>query len=270
MALTRFQRHIVGIIADNRRQAGSGCLAGRATVNAFLDAPRASADVDVFHDTADAVHATFESDRAAFVSSGLKVTVLREWPAFVEAAVEFEEDGTRLQWAHDSAFRFYGLVDHPEMGLALHPFDLATNKVLALVGRAEPRDWVDIIECDARLQPLGYLAWAAAGKDPGLNPAFILDQAARSGRYTEEELAPLAFEGERPTAAELAARWKGALATAREVIEALPPREAGTCVCGASGARLLLANPDALRAALRAGEVRFRPGALGRAFPRLA
>jgi len=39
--------------------------------------------------------------------------------------------------------------------LALHPFDLATNKVLALVGRLEVRDWVDVIECDRRLQPFG-------------------------------------------------------------------------------------------------------------------
>jgi hypothetical protein len=42
-----------------------------------------------------------------------------------------------------------------------------TNKLLALVGRVEVRDWIDIIESSERIQPLGYLAWAACGKDPG-------------------------------------------------------------------------------------------------------
>jgi len=53
---------------------------------------------------------------------------------------------------------------HEELGLTLHPFDLATNKVLALVGRVEVRDWVDVITCSEQLQPLGFLAWAACGK----------------------------------------------------------------------------------------------------------
>jgi hypothetical protein len=34
----------------------------------------------------------------------------------------------------------------------LHPFDLATNKVLALVGRVEPRDFVDTLTCADELQ----------------------------------------------------------------------------------------------------------------------
>jgi hypothetical protein len=31
------------------------------------------------------------------------------------------------------------LVEHDGLGLTLHPFDLATNKVLALVGRVRGR-----------------------------------------------------------------------------------------------------------------------------------
>jgi hypothetical protein len=52
-----------------------------------------------------------------------------------------------VQWARDSAFRFFPLVEHDIFGLTLHPFDLATNKLLALVGRREARDWIDIVEC---------------------------------------------------------------------------------------------------------------------------
>jgi hypothetical protein len=56
------------------------------------------------------------------------------------------------------------------------------EKVLALVGRLEVRGWIDVIECDQRLQPLGYLAWAACGKDPGFSPAAILEHASRTAR----------------------------------------------------------------------------------------
>ena len=46
---------------------------------------------------------------------------------------------------------FFPLVEHEDLGLILHPFDLATNKVLALVGRLEVRDWVDVIQWHAML-----------------------------------------------------------------------------------------------------------------------
>jgi hypothetical protein len=90
---------------------------------------------------------------------------------------------------------------------AFHPFDLATNKVLALVGRVEARDWVDTIECSERLQPLGYLAWAACGKDPGFSPLAILEHAPRSSRYSADELRDLAFDGPPPDATDLSQRF---------------------------------------------------------------
>jgi hypothetical protein len=73
-----------------------------------------------------------------------------------------------MRWARESAFRFFPLVEQADLGLALHPFDLATNKVLALVGRLEVRDWIDVIECDRRLQRLGYLACRCVADGSGL------------------------------------------------------------------------------------------------------
>jgi hypothetical protein len=70
-------------------------------------------------------------------ASGFGVEVLRERLSFVEALVSRAQDTTLLQWVRDSAYRFFPLVEHELFGLALHPFDLATNKVLALVGRLE-------------------------------------------------------------------------------------------------------------------------------------
>jgi len=58
--------------------------------------------------------------------------------------------------------------------------------------------------CDKVLQPFGYLVWASCGKDPGLNPLFLMEQARRAGRYTRAELSSLEFAGTRPDASELA------------------------------------------------------------------
>ena len=74
-----------------------------------------------------------------------------------------------------------------EIGLTMHPFDLATNKVLAMAGRLEVRDWVDVLTCDRDLQPLGYLVWAACGKDPGYNPQSLL-AACKRQHYSQAEV----------------------------------------------------------------------------------
>jgi len=135
-----------------------------------------------------------------------------------------------MQWTRDSAFRFFPLVQHEELGLVLHPFDLATNKVLALAGRLEVRDWIDTITCHERIQPLGYLAWAACGKDPGFSPLTILEQAGRSGRYATAELEGLAFDAAPPDLAVLLRKWHLMLEEARGVVTILPAEQVGTCV----------------------------------------
>lgn len=150
----------------------------------------------------------------------------------------------------------------------LHPFDLATIKVLALVGRLEVRDWIDVIASDERIQPLGYLAWAASGKDPGFGPAAILEAAARTGRYSNDEVATLAFAGEAPDAAELGRAWHRMLDEARETISSLLPDQVGTCVLGSDG-ELLRSDPAGLVQALQDDVVRFHPGSIRSAVPRL-
>lgn len=173
-----------------------------------------------------------------------------------------------LEWARDSTFRFFPLVEHPELGLTLHPFDLATNKVLALVGRVEVRDWIDVIQCDRRLQPLGYLAWAACGKDPGFSPKSILEEAARTARYSKAEVEGLSSDGPTPDATELSHAWHAILAAAQSIVAALPSAEAGKAVLD-SGGHLFVGDETRLRGALSAGGLSFHAGSLREAFPRI-
>ena len=173
-----------------------------------------------------------------------------------------------VQWAADSAFRFFPLITHEDFGLTLHPFDLATNKVLALVGRLEARDWVDVITCHTRIQRLGYLAWAASGKDPGFSPAAILEQAGRSARYSAPEIAELSFAGPAPDAGELSRSWHAMLSEARELVALLPPAEVGRCVLD-HGGNLFVGDASRLGVALAEHALRFHEGRIHGAFPQV-
>lgn len=151
----------------------------------------------------------------------------------------------------------------------LHPFDLATNKVLALVGRLEIRDWIDLLTCHDRIQPLGYLVWAACGKDPGFSPSAILEQAVRTGRYAAVDLAGLAFAGGAPDLPALSRTWHGSLRDAGEIVAQLPGERAGMCVLDAGGA-LYRQPPERLRLDVEGGGLRFHAGSIRGALPRVA
>ena len=58
MALTDLQREICRLIAGNRIASGESYVAGAAALNELIAAPRISRDVDLFHDTDEALQAT--------------------------------------------------------------------------------------------------------------------------------------------------------------------------------------------------------------------
>lgn len=268
MALTDFQRQICRLIANHRIASGESYVAGGAALSELLSSARVSRDIDLFHDSDAALETSWNKDRSVLLDQGFEVRIVRDRPALVEAEIARGSDVVRMEWTRDSAFRFFPLLTHEDFGLTLHPFDLATNKVLALVGRLEPRDWVDVIVCSERLQPLGYLAWAACGKDPGFSPASILEHAARSSHYSADELTDLAFDGDPPNAADLSKEWHRMLDVARSIVRLLPPAQVGTCVL-TTAFELFRGSPDELQDALTARHLTFHPGRLRGAYPRV-
>lgn len=265
MAITSFQSGILRLLAARRLEIGESYVAGGVALNQVLQTPRKSRDIDLFHDTSESLSASWTDDRALLAKNGYDVHPLREAPSFVEARVSREGAATLMQWARDSAFRFFPLVTDAVMGLTLHPFDLATNKILALVGRLEPRDWVDVINCDQRIQPFGYMVWAACGKDPGFNPKSMLAVAGRS-HYSQAEIDALDFDGAHPDAKELGARWHEILDMARRIIDLLPPEEVGKCVV-TPARRLYSGGIEALELAVRDNLLVFHEGRIGGSWP---
>ena len=92
-------------------------------------------------------------------AAGYRVQVRLSQPGFIRAMVEADDrEATRIEWAHDSAWRFMPLVRLDDGGLVLHDVDLAINKVLTLAGRDEPRDFVDILHAHEHILP--WVPWS--------------------------------------------------------------------------------------------------------------
>ena len=129
MVLSLFQRDVCRLLARNRVASGESYLAGGATLNELLAAPRLSRDLDVFHDTEEALAVSWQADRAPLIeAAGYAVRVFRERAGLVEAEVRRGAEAVRMEWARDSAYRFFPLVEHPDLGLTLHPFDLGDGQ----------------------------------------------------------------------------------------------------------------------------------------------
>ena len=116
-------------------------------------------------------------------------------------------------------------------------WDAATNKILALVGRQELRDYLDALYLHERHLHLGALTWAAAAKDPGFTPELIADWARRGNQFRPEDFRSLHLSQPfDPVAGKRT--WLSAWAEAEALFEILPPGEMG-CLYLADGKPVL-------------------------------
>ena len=191
MPLTDFQKEVMAVLVNNRSE--SSHVAGGLVLNAADDSARFSRDFDFFHEAVADLITSSEKDLQALKAAGFdihKVEHNREWSmpvSFRKAYVSRGSDQVEIDWAHDSAFRFFPIVPDDLLGWRLHFFDMAINKALALSARMETRDYVDMVEL-TRHYPLESIVWAACGKDPGFNPLSLLKMMIRFARIDPLEL----------------------------------------------------------------------------------
>ena len=224
MPLTAFQREVFATL--RRSRSPESFVFGATVLNAAEDTPRYSQDIDLCHDVGIAVAKSASADESALLAAGYTVAWQLRQPTFHQATVTRYDGSVKLEWVYDSAFRFYPVEPDAELGWRLHFADAATNKLLAMAGRAEPRDFVDAITLHANYLNLGALAWAAAGKDEGLNPRLILDLADRFAHYRQSDIDALHLSAPLKLP-ELKAKWRLAIEEGRQLIEGLPPGEIG-------------------------------------------
>lgn len=192
MPLTPFQHEVLRLLAANRSEASH--FAGGTILNASNGSLRFSHDFDIFHDAEEEVMRASDEDVAALRAAGYEVeTRAGNWSgacSFRKAKLIHGEDELEIDWALDSAFRFFPIERDPLFGWRLHLFDMATNKALALSARSVTRDYVDIVELDKSF-PLEAIIWAACGKDPGFTPMLLLEMMRRFARVDPRKLATI-------------------------------------------------------------------------------
>jgi len=221
------------VIAGNRNP--DSYVGGATVLHTAADSPRASRDVDLFHDTTESLAASVEKDRASLCTAGFAVDLEQSQGTFQRAEVRRGNGRTKLEWVFDSAFRFFPVEADAAMGWRLNFWDAATNKILALFGRHEFRDYVDALYLHEKRLCLGALIWASAGKDPGLTPELILDWIRRNGFYTAAEIKTVDVLVDLDLV-QMKRTWLQALAEAESLIAQLPLPDMGCLYLDQSGA----------------------------------
>ena len=237
MPLTDYQAEVARLLAANR--SPDSYLAGGSAIHLQPNTTRYSNDLDYFNDSVERVATAFAVDQKQLVDAGYVVSIDIQQPGYIRARVARDEQETddqvtdkhvtrvtKVEWAHDSAWRFMPTVACDRVGFRLHPVDLAINKVLTLAGRNEPRDFIDVLHVCTEVLPLGGLCWAAAGKDPGFTPLSLLELLRRRGVYRSEDFARLHLT-EPVDLVALKTAWRTALDDAERFITSRPPEEIG-------------------------------------------
>lgn len=192
MPLTAFQQQVLAVLAANRSEESH--FAGGLVLNADPGSARFSHDFDIFHEAGEEVVRSSDRDVQSLRLAGFKVDPLSRHREWEKAAVDFrkarvgkDDESVEIDWAADSAFRFFPIERDKQLGWRLHLFDIAVNKALALSARTETRDYVDIVELGQRY-PLAAICWAAPGKDPGFSPLHLLKMMLRFAKIDPANL----------------------------------------------------------------------------------
>ncbi len=147
-------------------------LTGGTALAFFYLRHRQSNDLDFFTSVPELTNPFSHQLEAVLKNKGLSTRRLRATHSFVELVLESGAGKTIIQLAQDSPFRFEPPSEFPAFpGLKVDNLrDIASNKLLALFGRAALRDFIDIY---VLVTQGGFteeaLLEAAKRKDPGFD-----------------------------------------------------------------------------------------------------
>jgi hypothetical protein len=252
MPLTPLQKDILAVLAGNRNEESH--FAGGIVLTARDDSARFSKDFDIFHELAEEVTRSSNRDVENLRRAGFQVETpsrYGEWEkeaTFRKAKITRGNETVEIDWAADSAFRFFPIVRDALLGWRLHLFDVATNKALALSARTETRDYVDIVGLHSTF-PLSAICWAACGKDPGFTPLSLLKMMKRFARVDPAKLEEIQARKLDPIALKMA--WiemsDAAEAEMIRVADERPDLPIGVAFVDASGKPGWIGNDATLR-----------------------
>jgi predicted nucleotidyltransferase component of viral defense system len=146
-------------------------LAGGAALISWDIGDRMTRDLDFFAKHRETVDRLAPVAEQALRSEGLDVEVVRASPGFVRLQISDDNEATELDLAWDYRMRE---LQHTQHGRVLDRDELAADKMLALYGRAEARDFVDVYRLRA-LYSRERLCGLAREKDRGFEASAFAE-----------------------------------------------------------------------------------------------
>jgi hypothetical protein len=180
--LSPLQERVAEIIAG-LDEATDFALAGGGALIVRGDIERQTRDLDFFGLTADAVDQLLPAVDRALQAASLVVHRVQESHGFARLIIEGDEDRTEIDLATDA--RLFPAEPGTPAPL-LSGEELAVDKVLAVFGRAEARDFADLMAVESRYG-LNRLCQLAAEKDRGFLLGVFVDMLHQFGRLRREE-----------------------------------------------------------------------------------
>ncbi|HZD24140.1 MAG TPA: nucleotidyl transferase AbiEii/AbiGii toxin family protein [Acidimicrobiia bacterium] len=180
--LTPLQLQIRQIVAslpgaEDLALAGGGAL----IVHGIVD--RETRDLDFFSSSPEKVDQLLPFVEQALRDASLVVERLRVAEGFAQLSVASASETTTIDLAWDP--RLLPPTVTAE-GPLLAEEEVAAGKVLALFGRAEARDFVDVLALESRYG-LDHLCQLAAEKDPGFDRTVLAEMMNRIDRLPRNE-----------------------------------------------------------------------------------
>ncbi len=191
MALTTAQTR-VAFLALHLPEAEGFVLAGGGAMLAHGLVGRPTHDLDLFSADAAALPPLAAALTRALDAAGMTVTSGHTAPGYQQLTVAVGDETVLVELAND--VRMWPAKMILAVGSVLSIDELAADKTLALFGRAEPRDLVDVAALAATLGADRLLEFASA-KDAGFDQAVLGDAvrfaaAQPDSRFTSLGLTP--------------------------------------------------------------------------------
>jgi hypothetical protein len=180
--LTPFQERIAAIVAgldeaDDFALAGGGALIIRGDVD------RGTRDLDFFGLTIESVDRLAPAVERALTRAGMEIVTLQSNQGFVRLVASQGDERCEIDLAADA--RLFPIDTGPGIP-TLTGEELAVDKVLAIFGRAEARDFIDLAAVEPKY---GFerLCELAAEKDRGFSPQVFGEMLYRFDRLQRRE-----------------------------------------------------------------------------------
>ena len=180
--LTPFQERIAAIFAG-LDEAKDYALSGGGALIVRGDVDRGTRDLDFFGLTTESVDRLAPAVEHALTRAGMEIVTLQSNQGFVRLVATQGDERCEIDLAADA--RLFDIDTDPNIP-TLTGEELAVDKVLAIFGRAEARDFIDLAAVESKYD-FERLCELAAEKDRGFSPHVFGEMLYRFDRLQRRE-----------------------------------------------------------------------------------